>query len=242
MRLLRVGPDDTMSYKINEIFVSIQGEGPAIGTPVVFVRFSGCNLSCSFCDTEHEACVEMDAVSILESMNQKLMDVGISSCRWRSVRSLVSPIPCVFTGGEPLLQLDLELVEAVRAEGFALHLETNGTVVPTQGLLEHFPVVAVSPKSAESVLDEILKETSCLKILVPRIQSLGIIGSQVSAMANNFVPPELVLQPITPAEGIESKVWQSNCMEAMKLAFYLKNEYGEDWRVIPQTHRIMGVR
>lgn len=96
-------------YKINEIFYSLQGEGYHAGTPAVFVRFSGCNLRCPFCDTSHEEGRFMTAEEIVAA---------------------VSEYPSLFTvitGGEPSLFLTDELVSALHACGRYIAVETNGT-------------------------------------------------------------------------------------------------------------------
>ena len=98
-------------YRINEIFYSLQGEGFWTGTPMVFLRFSGCNLKCPFCDTDHAGYREMTADDIVAEVSA----AGGACGR-----------VCV-TGGEPGLQLDKELVDALHAAGFKVHVETNGT-------------------------------------------------------------------------------------------------------------------
>ena len=98
-------------YRVNEIFYSLQGEGYWTGTPMVFLRFSGCNLKCPFCDTDHSSYQEMSAGEIVAEMLQAGGD-----CRRACV-----------TGGEPSLQLDKALVEALHGAGFEVHVETNGT-------------------------------------------------------------------------------------------------------------------
>lgn len=95
--------------KINEIFYSLQGEGYHTGTPAVFVRFSGCNLKCSFCDTRHEDGVMMDDEAIVAEV-QKYPAVMV-----------------VLTGGEPSLWIDRELVELLHRAGKYVCIETNGT-------------------------------------------------------------------------------------------------------------------
>ena len=114
-------------YIINEIFCSLQGEGFWTGTPMVFVRFSGCNLKCPFCDTDHAKGTEMTAEEIVA----EAVRIGGGCGR-----------VCV-TGGEPSLQLDPILVEAFHAEGFKVHVETNGTR-PLSGGVDW---ITVSPKS-----------------------------------------------------------------------------------------------
>lgn len=114
-------------YRINEIFFSLQGEGFWTGTPMVFVRFSGCNLKCPFCDTDHAEGAEMSAEAIVAE----------------AVRTGNGCTRVCITGGEPALQLDSVLVEAFHAAGFRIHVETNGT----HSLPEGVDWVTMSPKS-----------------------------------------------------------------------------------------------
>ena len=96
--------------KINEIFCSVQGEGHFTGTAAVFIRTSGCNLRCSFCDTEHEGFTEMS-----------VDDIVTESTKYASRHAVI-------TGGEPSLQAELpQLVEALHKAGFFVQIETNGT-------------------------------------------------------------------------------------------------------------------
>ena len=95
--------------KVNEIFYSLQGEGYHAGTPAVFLRFSGCNLQCPFCDTQHAAGVEMTEAEVV---------AAVKAYPARLV---------VVTGGEPALQLGQSLVEALHAAGKYVSVETNGT-------------------------------------------------------------------------------------------------------------------
>lgn len=113
-------------YRVNEIFCSLQGEGFWTGTPMVFVRFSGCNLKCPFCDTEHLEFTSMSAADILEAVR-----LAGGECR-----------RVCLTGGEPALQLDQELISAFHLAGYKLHVETNGTRVLPEGL----DWITLSPK------------------------------------------------------------------------------------------------
>ncbi len=99
------------AYRINEIFYSLQGEGRWAGRPAVFVRFSGCNLRCPFCDTDFTDYTEMSAEDILGRVRQLGGD-----CRF-----------VVITGGEPTLQVDDKLTALLRGQGYFLAMETNGT-------------------------------------------------------------------------------------------------------------------
>mgnify|MGYP005863094905 CR=1 FL=1 len=117
-----------INYKINEIFYSIQGEGYNTGVASVFIRFSGCNLSCDFCDTWHIDYTEMDKEEIFAA---------------------ISVYPCkniLLTGGEPTYQTELaKLVKFFKDNGYRIAMETNGTgKVP-----EEIDWVTVSPKTKD---------------------------------------------------------------------------------------------
>ena len=123
--------------KINEIFYSLQGEGANAGTPAVFVRFSGCNLRCPFCDTEHESGRKMTDEEIVDEVKQH-------------PATLV-----VLTGGEPTLQADEQLIAMLKKAGKTVAMETNGTRPVPKGV----DFVTISPKdkyckNAEVVLTE----------------------------------------------------------------------------------------
>ena len=98
------------TYRINEIFYSLQGEGRHTGRAAVFVRFSGCNLKCPFCDTDFKAYRELTVDDIIAAVSE-----------WRACGFVV------LTGGEPSLQVDESLIEALHHEGFYIAIETNGT-------------------------------------------------------------------------------------------------------------------
>lgn len=121
--------------RVNEIFYSLQGEGRYAGTPAVFVRFSGCNLKCPFCDTSHDAFTEMSEDGIVAE---------VTSYPARHV---------VITGGEPALQLTSSLVNKLHEAGKYVQIETNGTVAlpPDCGI----DWITCSPKSRKVVLDRV---------------------------------------------------------------------------------------
>lgn len=126
--------------RVNEIFYSLQGEGYHTGTPAVFLRLSGCNLRCTFCDTRHDDGSEMAEGEILE-------------------RVLHYPSRhIVITGGEPSLQLTDSLVEILHNAGFYIQVETNGT----HQLPEDVDWVTCSPKGNAPVA---LKRIDELKVV-----------------------------------------------------------------------------
>lgn len=123
------------TYRINEIFYSLQGEGVRAGTPALFVRFAGCNQVCTAetvgfdCDTDHAAAREMTPAEIIG----ELRSTG-PRCEW-----------VVLTGGEPALQVDRDLIDGLHEAGYRLAIETNGTIELPAGL----DWITVSPKGPE---------------------------------------------------------------------------------------------
>ena len=117
---------ETKKLKVNEIFYSLQGEGFYTGEAAVFVRFSGCNLKCPFCDTDFRASKEFTEFELVDEVLKVARD-----CRF-----------LVFTGGEPALQLTPYLVSLLKNEGFYCAVETNGT----RPLPHNMDWVTVSPK------------------------------------------------------------------------------------------------
>jgi organic radical activating enzyme len=112
-------------YPVNEIFYSLQGEGFNTGTVSVFIRFSGCNLRCEFCDTSHESHTMMSLPEIVQEV----------------MRHPKAPL-IVLTGGEPALYVDDELIKALKMTGKTIAIETNGT----RPLPDGIDWVTLSPK------------------------------------------------------------------------------------------------
>ena len=117
------------SYRVNEIFYSLQGEGANTGRPAVFIRFSGCNLHCPFCDTDFQNGTDMSGEEIMRQ---------IAAYPARFI---------VLTGGEPALQVDDDLVSLLHQAGYTIAIETNGT----QPLPDGIDWVTVSPKEGSTV-------------------------------------------------------------------------------------------
>ena len=154
-------------YRVNEIFYSLQGEGLHVGTPAVFVRFSGCNLRCPFCDTDFAAFSEMTAEAIVARVQEFSP----------SEHTLV-----VLTGGEPMLQVDEPLLAALHSTGKTLCLETNGTLsVP-----ESVDFVTCSPKEGSRV---VLTSADELKVV--------FCGQDVERWAQTIASSHRYLQPLS---------------------------------------------
>ena len=131
--------------RVNETFLSLQGEGYFTGTPAFFLRLSGCNLQCPFCDTNHQSFSEMSEEEIVTEASRH------------------KPRHIVITGGEPALQLTQSLVDKLHEAGFFVQVETNGTLPLPEGI----DWVTCSPKSLTPSLSkgEGLQTINELKIL-----------------------------------------------------------------------------
>lgn len=162
---------------VNEIFYSLQGEGFHTGTPAVFVRFSGCNLNCPFCDTDHAEGKEMSEGEIVEEVA-------------RHPASLV-----VMTGGEPALQLTESLVDLLHWLGKIVAVETNGTYT----LPQNVDWITLSPK------DLILGETA--KPVLTRADELKVVfdGEKEPSSYENIEVKHLFLQPCDTGDEDKNK-------------------------------------
>ncbi len=176
-------------FKINEIFYSLQGEGFHTGTPSVFVRFSGCNLRCAFCDTQHQAGETMSLQDIVGEINQYP----------------VAPL-VVLTGGEPSLFIDEAFVEALKRQtGKHIAIETNGTrLLPT-----NLDWVTFSPKTGfegGDVEPAVLKKCDELKVVY-----LGQDLSQYDGIETQHK----YLQPCFSEDETECQLNMKFCVEAV---------------------------
>lgn len=176
-------------YRINEIFHSLQGEGFHTGTPAVFVRFSGCNLKCSFCDTQHEQGVMMSLPAIVDEVN-----------KYPNAPLLV------LTGGEPSLFIDEAFVAELKAKtNKRVAIETNGTR-PLPGNLDW---VTLSPKSSfdgGDVQPCVLDRCDELKVVYLG-QDLG--------QYDRFKTQNRFLQPCYSDDELERDANMKACVEAV---------------------------
>jgi 7-carboxy-7-deazaguanine synthase (Cx14CxxC type) len=207
-----------MSYAVKEIFLTLQGEGMQAGRRAVFLRLSGCNLwsgreadrasaQCRFCDTDF---VGMDGENGGRYEAEELTDRV--AALWRSGdRPLV-----VVTGGEPSLQLDGTLIDALHGRGFEIAIETNGTL-PAPADLDW---VCVSPKAGTEVVQRTGNE---LKLVWPQA------GIDPAAL-RQWEFDHFLIQPM---DGVER-----DAALAASIAFVMDNP---DWRLSLQTHKLLGL-
>lgn len=210
-----------MSYAVKEIFYTLQGEGTHAGRPAVFCRFAGCNLwsgreedranaICQFCDTDF---VGTDGTGGGKFADARELAAAIAQC-WPKTSGGDRFVVC--TGGEPLLQLDVPLIDALHQEGFEIAIETNGTIAVPAGV----DWVCVSPKSG-SVLR--VKSGDELKVVYPQTDDPRIFEDL--SFRHFFIQPK---------DGPDAK-------ESLKaaIAFCLQNP---KWHLSLQTHKLIGIR
>lgn len=226
------------TYRVTEVFASVQGEGAFLGVPCVFVRFAGCNLACPFCDEREkdDDAAPMTAEEIVSRIERAapLSPIGLP----RVMKTHV-----VLTGGEPLLQLDPELLDALGA--YSLGLETNGSI-DTGVNLALFDTVSVSPKDRDACASVILRADT-LKVLVPFPGDImpedvshwaALLGRNAPVMHDTH----WILQPLTPTSEGRRSQFHGNCQLALEIARAWRDTKGVPWRVVPQAHVFMGMR
>lgn len=175
--------------KVNEIFYSLQGEGCHTGTPAVFVRLSGCNMACDFCDTDHSAGREMTDAEIVAEV-----------CRYPARHVVV-------TGGEPLLQLTGVLVGLLHSRGRYVQIETNGTVALTDGLDRLVDWVTCSPKYGRMPVIQRIDE---LKIVFDRDHPEYVIDP--AALGDRGIT-RCCLQPCDRADAVWNAANLAACID-----------------------------
>jgi organic radical activating enzyme len=199
---------DGKTYRVNEIFYSLQGEGVRAGTANVFVRLSGCNMRCDTaegprspggfkCDTEFESGVNMTAADIIAQAR------ALSPrCDW-----------VILTGGEPGLQADAPLLEAFHAGEFKVAIETNGSVRLPDGV----DWITVSPKVAEHAIEQLVAH----EVKYVRGYGQGLPNPRTAA-------PHQLISPAFDG-GIVSRETMAWCIELVRA--------NPSWRLSVQQHK-----
>jgi 7-carboxy-7-deazaguanine synthase (Cx14CxxC type) len=212
-----------MSYAVKEIFYTLQGEGAQTGRAAVFCRFAGCNLwsgreadrvtaVCKFCDTDFVGADGPDGGRFEHA--EELADRIETT--WHAVSSVGKRF-VVCTGGEPLLQLDRALIDALHAREFEIAVETNGTIATPDGI----DWICVSPKVGAELVQRSGDE---LKLVFPQAEASPELYAGL-AFRNFF---------LQPMDGPEQ---QANMEQALRYCM----EHPA-WRLSLQTHKLLGIR
>lgn len=213
-----------MTYSVKEIFYTLQGEGIQAGMPAVFCRFSGCNLwsgreedrataICKFCDTDF---VGTDGTLggkyvTADSLADQIVSLWPTSDENNRL--------VVATGGEPLLQLDRALIDALHARSFRIAVETNGTIPAPEGI----DWICVSPKAGAPWTQRVGQE---LKLVYPQS---NLMPDSLSKLDLRF--EHLLLQPLDSAKKME---------DTLRVIEHCKNQ--PQWRLSLQMHKILNIR
>jgi len=210
-----------VTYTVKESFYTLQGEGAQAGRPAVFLRFAGCNLwsgreqdragaVCNFCDTDF---VGTDGEGGGKFTTAEALAAHVAA-RWPDLKQ---GRPCVVcTSGEPLLQLDASLVDALHSRGFLVAIETNGTRVPPPGV----DWICVSPKAGS---ETVLRRGDELKLVYP----------QLGWEPSRFEEWEFTHHFLQPMDGPRLAA-----NTAAAIAYCLKHPR---WRLSIQTHKNLGI-
>jgi 7-carboxy-7-deazaguanine synthase len=216
-------------YTVKELFPTLQGEGAHAGRAAVFCRFAGCNLwsgreedrataVCQFCDTDF---VGSDGAGGGKFETASQLADAIEEA-WNSTSAGPQQRYVVFTGGEPLLQLDVALIDALHAKGFAVAIETNGTIKVPKGI----DWVCVSPKAGSELL---VLQADEIKLVIPQASH-----SSIETLLARFEKMDYRNRFLQAMDG-------PNLQDNMALAVRLCQKRPL-WRLSVQTHKIIGIR
>lgn len=198
--------------RVNEIFYSLQGEGRWTGTPSVFVRFSGCNLNCTFCDTDHADGYEMTDRQIVDRVRDAVSSLSLFA-------HVINGIHVVLTGGEPSLQVTAELIDLLHDDGWFVQIETNGTRQLPSGI----DWVTCSPKEGTALQLDSVDE---LKVVYD--------GKINVAQYEGFRAQVFSLQPMDTGDA------EINRLITEQTVLYCKEH--PQWHLSLQTHKLIDIR
>lgn len=209
--------------RVNNIFYSLQGEGRHTGRAALFVRFAGCNLKCSFCDTDFASYHELSEDYIMAELVVRCMDLGLTD-----EKPMV-----VLTGGEPTLQVDEDFVDLLHEEDFYVAMESNG-ILPAPRNLDW---LTVSPKGDPPPIPPqgrgVGKRPDEIKIVFDEnCDPEEILGGLAQGLPLQG-EPLLYLQPCDTGDTERNRLITSRCVEYIKLH--------PKWRLSLQTHKLIGI-
>ena len=177
------------AFRVNDIFYSLQGEGRNTGRAAVFIRFAGCNMKCSFCDTEFNSFTEMTADEIVKA---------IADYPARFV---------VLTGGEPTLQVGEDFIDLLHAHGYEVAMESNGTLPAPKNL--DWLTVSPKGKSISSV-----RQPDEIKIVFESEESLNrTLTDMHPSLEGDANRPLLFLQPCDTGDADRNAKIMSDCID-----------------------------
>ena len=222
-----------MKTKINEIFSSIQGEGPVVGYKQLFIRFSKCNLNCAYCDTEFKNGIDYTPA---ELYNKIISQYDIST--FHSI---------ALTGGEPLLEADFlaEFLPMLKQK-VKVYLETNGTLYEELSKIKKYldiisADIKLESSSGQDIFDihnKFFSNTNGTKTFAKIVFDSNITANEIEKCINlgNKYDIELILQPKTVNEKIS--VNSAFCYELLEKFTQKYNKV----RLIPQVHKLINIK
>ena len=204
-------------FYVVEIFKTFQGEGPYTGHKSIFIRLSGCNLACKFCDTEFDNAKKLSLKEIIDEVECLSINDEVKLA--------------VITGGEPFLQHISFLCESLIENGFKVQIETNGTIFRN---IPNGVEIVCSPKNVDgrysALRPDLLSRISCFKFLVSKYRD-GYEGVPEVGQSDYNIP--VYVQPIDEHDEEKSR---KNLQYVIDLC--IKHKYN----LSIQMHKIMGVR
>jgi 7-carboxy-7-deazaguanine synthase len=244
---------DGRALQVQEIFPTVQGEGPHTGVPSVFIRLGGCNLACTFCDTEFESFHEMRVDAILDEIEKIVAEDQEYLSLWERSASVSetgegfsltahsphpNPLPrgegprrlIVITGGEPFRQPIEHLCAELLAEGYRVQIETNGTLWRE---LPQAVEIICSPKAGAGgyypLREDVLQRSLALKFIISAHQPFYNV---VPELGQGTTQPPVFVQPMDEYDAEKNRA-------NLELTLHLAQTHG--YKVSLQTHKLAGI-